>query len=302
MQKSRPVSDAKLAVAAGDSVRLEYKVGERSSLVQHVRLARCGRRIEFACELDWHEAHKLLKVQFPLAVRAPEAAFGTQFGFVRRPTHRNTTWDVARFEVVGHRFADLSEFGFGVALLSDAKYGFAALGNVLSLSLVRAPKRPDPQCDMGRHEFKFALLPHRGAFPCRQVWDAAADFAAPPPLRVPLVSAPSWLRDPAPWFAVDRENVLLDTVKPAEDAAPPSFVLRAFEALGGRGRARITVRLPGLARRQVRCRECNLLEEPGTAVAVESSEDGALRLLLDFAPHEIKSVLVEVAGPLERRS
>ncbi len=106
---------------------------------------------------------KFLKVEFPVDVRSTEASYETQFGVVRRPTHYNTSWDMAKFEVCGHRFADLSENGYGVSILNDSKYGFATAGSLMRLSLLRSPKAPDATADMGTHHIRWAILPHRGA-------------------------------------------------------------------------------------------------------------------------------------------
>ena len=101
---------------------------------------------------------------FPLAVHARTATYEMPFGYAERPTHWSTSWDRARYEVPGHRWADLSEHGFGVALLNDCKYGWSCYGNELRLSLLRGPRSPDPEADIGRHEFAYALLPHAGGW------------------------------------------------------------------------------------------------------------------------------------------
>lgn len=97
-------------------------------------------------------------------------------GLVRRPTHFNTSWDLAKFEVCAHKFGDLSEYGYGVALLNDGKYGYATHGNVMRLSLLRSPKCPDEECDMGYHYFRYALLPHKGTFMESNVVEEAYRF------------------------------------------------------------------------------------------------------------------------------
>ena len=124
-------------------------MGERSRLRQVVRLDAGARRLEFHTEVDWQEDHRLLKVAFPLAVHADEATYEVAFGAVRRPTHFSTDRDLARYEVPGHRWADLSEHGFGAALLTDSTYGYSARGGTLRLSLLRAPRLPDPEADRG---------------------------------------------------------------------------------------------------------------------------------------------------------
>ena len=130
-----------------------------SRIEQTYRLLAGSRRLDIATRIDWHERQIYLQARFPLAVHSHEATYETMYGVVRRPTHRNTSWDAARFEVSGHRFADLSEPGYGVALLNDAKYGHSAHGNVLTLSLLRGPLYPDPGADEGRARLHLQPLP-----------------------------------------------------------------------------------------------------------------------------------------------
>ncbi|MGI5868093.1 MAG: alpha-mannosidase [Kiritimatiellia bacterium] len=137
------------------------KLGE-STFLQTAWLGRCGKRLDFVTNVDWKEKHKLARVSFPVAVRAQKASFEIPYATCERDTHDNTRWQYAQFEVVGHRYADLSEPDRGVALLNDSKYGYRVKGNVLSLSLLRAPTHPDPVCDVGQHHFTYSLLPHVG--------------------------------------------------------------------------------------------------------------------------------------------
>lgn len=101
-------------------------------------------------EVEWRETMKFLKVEFPVDVMNTEASYECQFGIVKRPTHYNTSWDMAKFEVCCHKFADLSEANYGVSILNDSKYGFVTVGNLMRLSLLRAPKAPDAHADMGK--------------------------------------------------------------------------------------------------------------------------------------------------------
>lgn len=106
----------------------------------------------------------LIIVELPVDIHAMDATYETQFGTVGRPTHRNTSWDQAKFEVCAHRFADLSEFGYGVALINDCKYGYGIEGQTIRLSLLRSPTAPDAEQDQGLHQFSFAIVPHVGTF------------------------------------------------------------------------------------------------------------------------------------------
>ena len=141
--------------------------------------------IRFDTEINWHEEDKMLKVAFPVNINAARANFEIQFGNVERPTHYNTSWDMARFEVCAQKWVDLSEGDLGVALLNDGKYGHDINGNVMRMSLLRAPKAPDPECDMGIHRFSYVLLPHFGPYNYADVVHAA--YAHNAPLRYAFI-------------------------------------------------------------------------------------------------------------------
>ncbi len=258
---------------------VERVIGKRSQLTQTVRLDAESRRLEFHCVCDWHEDHKMLKVAFPVNVRAMNATYEMQFGCVERPTHFNTSHDRARYEVPGHKWADLSEHGFGVALLSESKYGFSTFGNTMRMSLLRAPKHPDPQADMGRHEFAYAIMPHAGN------WREAGVVAESLRFNAPLLFAPADAAHDAAdrtFASVDDPNLLLDTIKWAEHCR--AIVLRLYECHGARGVA--TLKL-GFAARNARY--CNLLEDDGEPADLA---DDTLRL--PYTPFKIISVKVAV--------
>ncbi len=208
-----------------------------SRIVQDVRLWAGSARIDFATRLDWHDRRWLLKARFPLAVRAPTALFETAFGVIERPTHRNTSWQQAGFEVAGHRFADLSEAGYGVALLNDGRYGHHALGSELGLSLQRSPVWPDPLADEGEQELVYALLPHTGTWFEGGVLAEAEDLNQPLPARAVDRGAGTSLRP----LRVDGLPVALGALKPLGDGG--GLVPRAYEPQGARGR--VTLELPG---------------------------------------------------------
>jgi alpha-mannosidase len=192
-------------------------------------------RVEYGFEIDWHESQKLLKLAFPLDVRADRATSEIQFGHVHRPIHQNTSWDAARFETVAHRWVHVGEPGYGVAIANDVVYGHDIRGGqapdgrpmtTARLSLLRAPRYPDPGADRGRHAFTVSLRP--GGIP-----DAIADgYAQHLPPRVtrgvptqPLVE----VTDPA---------VVVESVKLAEDRSG-DLVVRLYEAHGNRSRATV---------------------------------------------------------------
>jgi alpha-mannosidase len=240
---------------------------------QVVRLDAGSRRVEFHTTVDWHEDHKLLKVCFPLDVHSPNATYEMPFAYAERPTHYSTSFDRARYEVPGHRWADLSEHGFGAALLTDSKYGYSCHGNELRVSLLRSPKSPDPEADMGSHEFAYALFPHAGGWRDGGVVAEGMRFNAP--LRW-ASGAPD-----ASFASVDDPNLVLDTIKRGERS--DSLVLRLYEAHGGRGVARVRLAAP-----VGRARLANALEEAKGDVELE---DGVL--VLPYRPHEVLTVLVD---------
>lgn len=207
------------------TIEISLKISPKASLVQRISLDAESPRLDFVVDADWLEKDQFLKVEFPLALRSEYATYEIQFGHVRRPTHFNTSWDIARFEVSAHKWADLSEPTFGVALLNDSKYGYACHGNVLRLSLLRAPKSPDAQADMGTHHFSYALFPHAGGPQQGGVIAAAAAFNQP--LRVFTTGATSQKKS---FFSTDNPGVVIDTVKQSEDSK--DVIIRLFESFG----------------------------------------------------------------------
>src|SRR5215471_15084848 len=152
-----------------------------SRITQRISLWRNSPRIDMATEIDWHEHQTLLKAAFPLAINSTRATYEIQFGNVERPTHRNTSWDIARFEVCAHRWIDLSEGGYGVSLLNDSKYGHDVHDNVVRLTLLKSGIYPDAHADEGLHRFTYSLLPHEGD------WREAQSVRRAYELNVPVV-------------------------------------------------------------------------------------------------------------------
>lgn len=248
----------------------------KSRIDQRIVLNAGSARLDFVTTVDWHESRKLLKVAFPVDVRAMNATYEIQYGQVERPTHSNTSWDMARFEVCAQRWADLSEPGFGVALLNDCKYGHDIHGNIMRLSLLRAPISPDPIADRGRHEFTYALLPHGGG----ELGEVRRQAAA---LNSPLIvrriqRTKGKLPSSQSLLSLDRSNVVIEVVKRAEDGH--GLIVRLYEAEGGRGRVTLASTLP-VRKAWI----TNLLEENEKPVAWR---DG--KLTLDFKPFEIMTV------------
>ncbi|KAL8243759.1 hypothetical protein R6Q59_010017 [Mikania micrantha] len=207
--------------------------------------------ISVEAEVEWQETMKFLKVEFPVDVVNTEANYECQYGIVRRPTHYNTTWDMAKFEVCCHKFADLSEANYGVSILNDSKFGFATIGNLMRLSLLRAPKAPDAHADMGRHHIKWAIMPHIGSMGFETI-KAAHNFNYPMTLAytLPKSNAEPAIDSFRIRSASGYDSIVLDFVKRGEDDEDvsrgefekrpgKSVILRVYESLGGKSRGMI---------------------------------------------------------------
>ena len=144
------------------SKELTFKLSIGDSIIeQFITLGADTKRLDFENRLDWKESHKMLRVHFPVNIFSERASFDIQYGYVKRNTHRNTSWDRAKFEVVGHKYADLSSHDYGVALMNDCKYGYMVHENILDLNLLRSPSNPDPDADIGEHKFTYSFFPHK---------------------------------------------------------------------------------------------------------------------------------------------
>jgi alpha-mannosidase len=247
-----------------------------SSITQTYRLLSASRRLDVETYVDWHERQVLLRALFPLNVRTHEATFETMYGVAKHPTHRNTSWDVARFEVCGHRFCDLSETGYGVSLLNDGKYGHSARDNVLGISLLKSPLYPDPLADEGEHRFTYSVLPHPGD------WTEAGVTREAFLLNSPLVAA---VNEGAPseygFVMVEGVELGVGSLKRVEDGR--GVILRLYEPHGARGP--VTLRF---ASGVERAEKVNLLEEPEGTLEVRGDE-----VLLDVRPFEVLTLRVE---------
>ncbi len=225
-----------------------------SYLEQHIYLHYNSKRIDIETGIRWRESHVLLKAAFPLDILSPTATYEIQWGNVERPTHRNTSWDWAKFETAAQKWADLSEGNYGVALLNDSKYGYECKHNELRLTLLKSATMPDPVADQGWHSMVYSLLPHTGDWR-GDVVPQAYD------LNNPVIMAKTGIwNDPAgePFehslASVDEPNVIIETVKCAEDGA--GIILRLYEHHRARGAATLRVGFELAA-----VYECNLLEE-----------------------------------------
>ncbi|OCT50955.1 Alpha-mannosidase [Cladophialophora carrionii] len=247
-------------------------------------------------EVEWRETMKFLKVEFPVDVTNTEASYETQYGIIRRPTHYNTSWDMAKFEVCCHKFADLSEAEYGVSILNDSKYGFATCGNLMRLSLLRAPKAPDAHADMGRHHIKWAIMPHQGALSSDTV-RAAYNFNHPLTLVSLVDDKP--VRELLNAVSVTgAKSLVLDCVKRGEDDEDvsrgeltrrkgQSVIVRIYESLGGKSRGMIETTLP-----VKKVYETNVLEDDGEEV--EMSGKNKISIAIELRAFEVKTFRLQL--------
>ncbi|HET6295877.1 MAG TPA: glycoside hydrolase family 38 C-terminal domain-containing protein [Kribbella sp.] len=256
------------------SIRVQRSFG-KSSLTQTLVVRAGSSRLDVLNEIDWYESGAILKAAFPFDIHADRESAEIQFGHVHRPTHSNTSWDAARFELYAHRWVHIDEAGYGVALLTDSTYGHdinrhardgRSTTTTVRLTLLRAPRNPDPKTDQGVHRFTYAVLP--GA----TISDAVAEGYA---LNIPLRSLDT-AHDLTPLVTVDNPAVVVEAVKLADDRSG-DIVVRLYESLGGKAHTAIHTNLPLQSANLV-----DLLERPLTEVR---SDGDVVRLALQ--PFEI---------------
>ncbi|PSL06688.1 alpha-mannosidase [Haloactinopolyspora alba] len=279
------VADGSEGTDAVATVRVTRTFGD-SRVVQDVSLAAGARRVDLRAEVDWHEREKFLKAAFDLDVHSARAAYETQYGHHHRPTHENTSWDAARFEVCAHRFVHVEEPGYGVAIVNDSTYGHdvrrharrgGGTTTTVRLSLLRAPRFPDPDTDQGVHTLRYALVPGAGVDEAvREGW------ALNLPERVVAGGAV------APIVELDSPSAVVSAVKLADDRSG-DVVVRLYEAGGGRGEATLRAGF-GV----VSADETDLLERPLDRDAVTGVHGGEVALRL--RPFQIVTVRLRPAG------
>ena len=261
------------------AVEVVKKFG-KSTITQRISLGPTP-GIRFDTEIDWQEENKLLKVAFPVDVNANRATYEIQFGHVERPTHSNTSWDMAQFEVCAQKWADLSEGGHGVAILNQGKYGHDIKGNTMRLTLLKSPKSPDPQCDIGVHNFSYVLLPHYDQVQHSDVVAAAYAFNAPVH-AIPVKSQQKSKGSLPQFLSSDTRSVIIESVKKAEDS--DHLIVRAYECHNTRGHAEL------ICGQKIKKAWLTDLEEN---IVEELSVDGkAVRF--DYKPFEILTLMLKV--------
>ena len=252
-----------------------------STMTQKIILTAGSRRIDFETEVEWDERHKMLRASFPVAVQATESVSEIQFGNIKRPTSQNTDWERAKFEICAHKWIDISQADYGVAVLNDSKYGFKVFGNVLDIDLLRSPGLPDPQADRGTHQFTYSLFPHAGNHISGGVVRAGYELNVPIK-AIPTAKHSGKLPDKLSFFAIDSENVIIETIKKAE--ANDDFILRLYEAFGMHKEITVHSTYPIQSAQLT-----NMLEEKIRQLDVKSNS-----FSLEFKPFEIHTVRLKL--------
>jgi len=200
-----------------------------STILQEIIIYKEDPIVYFETEVDWKEEEKVLKVAFPLQIHTDYATCDIQFGSIKRPTHRNTLYEHAKFEIPAHKWIDLSEGFYGVSILSDSKYGFSVKENVVRITLLRSPVSPDPTGDRGKHKFSYGLYPHQGGWEIAETPKISYQFNNPPRIFKGKVDNKYLTR-------------IVETIKISEDKK--GIIVRIYECKNSRGKANIKFNFP----------------------------------------------------------
>ncbi len=254
-------------------IRSVYKITDLTQVTQDMVFSADTPLVAFDTVMDWQDSHRFLKTAFDTALLCDGVRNEIQFGFIRRSNHRSSLQEKARFETCNHKYSDLSESGYGLAVLNDCKYGLSVREGSMRLSLHKGGERPDRMGDKGRHVCRYAILPHEGDFSAQTVVRPAYCFNYLPLLKDGADTLPALL-------SVEKPNVIIETVKPCEDAGC-AYILRLYESTGAYVNATISFGhdVKGLAL-------TNMLEEEQELLNTGSS------VSLTFRPFEIKTLRV----------
>ena len=280
------------AKAARPGIRVT-RTWQSSKFVQTIRLTPASGQIDIDNQIDWHESHILLKAAFPMSVQSDHATYDIAYAEIERTTKRTNSWEKAQFEVPAQLWADYSGKAsdgsvHGLSVINDSKFGYDAAGNVLRLTLLRSPKWPDPDADMGHHHFHYALYPHTGtwkeAMTVRHGWEYNY------PLQAAVTTAhPGSLPPTHSFVSIPEENVVLTAVKKAEDAN--GIILRAYEWAGKTGE--VSFHVPAGA---TSATVTNMQETPeGSPLTITHTQDGDV-VKTPINPYEIQTIRVDYAG------
>jgi len=249
-----------------------------SVINQTILLYENSRRIDFITDVDWHENHVLLKAAFPTTIHTNKANYEIQFGYVERPTHENTSWDKAKFEVCAQKWGDLSEEGYGVSILNNCKYGYSADGSEMSLTLIKCGTFPNEVADQGHHSFTYSLYPHKDSFKQGKTIEEA--YLLNRPMEALYSDGVGSLPSEYSLVSCDMENIVIETVKESEDGK--GMVIRLYDAWDKKSKPTINL---GFSAKKIYL--CDMLEKPvcelgsGDEVKLEVSNFEIVTLLLE---------------------
>lgn len=268
-----------LGAAAGVKITRSFFDSE---IVQTILLYDDIRRIDVKNEIEWHNEHTLLKAHFPLNVHASKATYDIQFGNVERNNHANTSWDEAKFEVCAHKWADISEDGYGVSILNDCKYGYSCLGNTMTLSLLKCATYPNPEADKGHHSFTYSIYPHKGGF--KEGGTVREAYTLNQKLTVRDIGKQSGsLADNVSMLSCDCDNIIMETVKLAED--DNSVIVRLYDAYNRKSSPTLSF---GFDIKKAYISD--MLENAQTELKVENNRD----IKIDVSNYEIVTLKLEI--------
>ena len=251
-------------------IRQVWKFSDKLTIRQDMIFDAFSPMIAFDTEMDWQEEHRFLKAAFDTTLHTDNMRSEIQFGNIRRANHRSDDALKAKFEVCQHKYSDMSEHSYGIAILSDCKYGISCLGGRMSLSLHKGGMRPDSVGDKGLHRCRYAILPHGSAFSAESVIRPAYAFSYEPVVAFGEA-------DTASLLTVDKANIIVETVKPCEDTQN-AYILRIYEAAGDWTKASVSLAHPYAA-----AKACNMLEEEAGEIDLAN---------LTFRPFEIKTIKI----------
>lgn len=266
-----------------DGARSGFKVCRKfldSTVEQYIWMYEDVKKVDFETKIDWKQEHLLVKVAFPVAINANRATYEVQFGALERPTHTNTSWDAAKFEVCAHKYCDFAEYDYGVAMMNDCKYGHDIHDGVMRLTLLKSSTYPNEAADRCLHEFTYSIAPHTGDYRAAGIVQMAYDLNNPMS-AIPVPAQTGTLPASYSLVAVSAPNVILETVKKAEDSN--ATVLRMYEAYNKKADATVT-----LAYTPTRVTLVDMMENEIEEIPVSGSS-----FTLNVKPFEIVTVKVE---------
>ncbi len=266
-------------ITESSPVRAVLKVTRKfnkSTITQNIILYKNSRQLLFETEVDWQERDKVMKAAFNVNVLNTEATFEAAHGAIKRPTHRNSPFDAARFEQCAHKWADLSEGDYGVSILNDCKYGYDILDSRMRITLLRAPTCPDRKGDLGMHNFTYAYYPHTGT------WQTGGTVNEAFQLNLPLKASEietqnGTLPESYSYINCDNDDIIIDAVKQAQDGN--GIIVRVYESRRVRGERTLTLNVPFS-----KVYECNLMEENESEIAFSGNE-----IKFNIKPFEVKT-------------